>query len=428
MPDHTPILLQRMTICDPGGPFDGKTCDIVLNDGKIQSIEAAGSVAADDYSQVISGGQLSPGWVDFRAYLTDPGFEWKEDLKSLTAAAAAGGFTSIVAHSLTHPPTDKADLVEALIHRSERLPVNVLVAGCVTAGHEGKEIAELYDMHQAGAIAFSDGLNALENSGLVLRTLKYLSSFHGLLMLQPMDEGLAAKGLVGEGIISTQLGLKGVPIIAEAIRLERDLRLLEFYDSNCRLHIGPITTQAGIEILRSAKKRFPHLTAETSAIYLFADDNAILTFDPNYKVWPPLRTESDREALRQAVLDGTIDVVSSGHHPQAREDKVNDFVTTEFGAAGIETAFAVAVESLGKSQLSSIVSAFTHQPRKVLGLAPLHIEVGSGSELTVFDWKADYQISQKQFKSKAENHPFADQSLPLKVMGIFAKGKFSAFA
>lgn len=424
MPDFGSLLLQNITVLDPGGPHDGEICDISVIEGKIQQVTAAGTLDSSHFAHCVSEATVSPGWVDGRCYLTDPGFEWKEDLKSLGNAAASGGFTTVIAHSLTHPVTDKADLVEALRSRGANLPIHLQVAGVITASHQGQEIAELYDMHQAGAIAFSDGLQSLENAGLVLRTLQYLSSFDGLAILLPMDEGLAAKAQVSEGIVSTHLGLKGVPSISESIRIERDLRLLAYYNPNCRLHLGPITTREGVELVRQAKKRFPRLTAETAALYLASDDSALEGFDPNFKVWPPLRAASDQQALQQGILDGTLDIITTQHHPQGLEDKVNDFVACEMGAAGIETAFSLALQALGKEHLTQIIEAFTHRPRKILGLPEVKVAKGNGAELTVFRPDQAWIPSKATLRSKAVNYPFAGQSLPGEVVGIYAKSRW----
>lgn len=435
MPETGTLLLQNTLVHDPMGPFNHQHCDILVTGGKIEQIAKPNTLPSEGISQVVSGAMVSPGWVDLRAFLTDPGAEWKEDLKSFAKAAAAGGFTTVLAHSLTHPTTDKADLVEAVLARAATLPINLKVAGNVTAHHDGAEIAEMYDMHQAGAVAFSDGLQSLENAGLVLRSLQYLSSFDGLLMALPMDEGLASKSHVSEGVVATHLGLKGIPTIAESIRIERDLRLLEYFNPNCRLHLGPITTREGVQLIREAKKRFPNLTADTAALYLKYSDQVLEGFDANYKVWPPLRTEDDRIALLEGILDGTLDAVTSHHQPQALEDKVNDFVACEMGAAGLETAFSEFQSALTKLQTPNIeqnrsleiaLERLTAGPRKVLGLAPIHIAIGGGSELTVFDLNENWTLTAKNKQSKAVNYPQLGMELPCKVLGIYANGRWTA--
>lgn len=422
MPER--ILLRNTRIYDHDGPHHGKQADISLKNGKIESISEPNSAKKEDYTHVIENACVSQGWVDVRAYLTDPGYEWKENVNSLAQAAAAGGFTDVVCHSETSPAIDKADLIEALRYRTAQNPTQLRITGCVSVGRHGEELAELYDMHAGGAVGFSDGLHPVSNSGLVLRAIQYLAPFNGLLMLLPMDLGLAGAAQVGEGKVSTEMGMKGIPALAEVIQIERDLKLLNYFHPDSRIHIGPITTAGAVEVIRAAKKRFPNLTADTSVMYLCCDDNALTGFEPDHKVWPPLRTAKDRKAVLKAVLDGTIDAVSSGHHPQAKEDKVNDFSSADYGAATLEHAFSVALQATGEKNGDSLIRAFTEGPRKVLGETAPSLEAGAKVSLTVFRTEGESTIPSKLNFSKAYNHSLSGKAAQGTVLGIYTAGKW----
>lgn len=419
----TKVLFKKVNIVDSRSPFNGKTVDVLISDGKIESV---GEGLTAKGATVVEGGSLSPGWVDTRVRLTVPGSEWKEDLPSLAAGAIAGGFTRLVCLPNTEPALDSRDFVESFLSRTQRLPVHFHPYGALSHGGKGDQMAELFDMHQAGAVGFTNGIHSIQASGTVIRALQYLSSFGGLLVNYPHDDSLSRGGFVNEGPVSTRLGLKGTPTIAEEIMLARDLKLMEYYEH--RLHIAPVTTAGAVELLRDAKKRFSQLTAETSAMYLFLTDEVLDGFDSNYKVFPPLRSEADREALIKGVQDGVIEVISSFHWPEGTEEKRLEFPAAEFGMSGLQTCFSLAYETLvdsGAITLAALVDTLTHNPRRILQLPAVSIEVDAEAELTWFDENGSWTPTTQNWKSKSLNSPFLGKQLKGCVKGIFAKGELT---
>lgn len=413
------ILFRNVKVVDSQSRHNGKKADVFVADGLIQSINKAMSTEPDRGTQVKEGGSLSPGWLDMRAYLTDPGFEYKEDLHSLAAAAAAGGFTSVLCVPETHPAMDHRDRIASLVARSRSLPVNLLPCGNLTMGGKGVDLAELYDMKQAGALAFSDGIHPAKDAGTLLRALQYLSAFGGLLMNLPYDPSLDVQGQMAEGEVSTRLGLKGIPSVAESLMISRDLSVLAWFEAP--LHIGPVTTRVGLRELTRGKRKFPKLSAETSAQYLLLDDRACARFETPFKVFPPLRPAADVRALRKAVLEGTIDVITSSHHPQGTEEKNNEFAGAAFGSGNLETAFSAAWTAMSAEGMAidAFIEKFTVNPRRILNLQTLSVSEGQRAELTWFDEKEEWTPTQSDLRSKAATNPFLGRTLTGRVKGCW---------
>lgn len=419
------LLFRNVKIVDPGSPHNRKKKDIRIKNGKINRIDKAGSIRKSAKDKVIEGGSISSGWIDLRVHLSDPGEEWKDDLRSLAASAVAGGFTTIVCLPNTHPVVDGRDIVESIRSRSSNLPVNVLVAGALTAGTEGKDLAELYDMKLAGAVAFTDGVKPVTEAGVMLRGLQYAASFDGLLMSFPMDISIAGDAQVNEGKSAARIGMKGSPTIAEEMQISRDLRLHQYFPG--RLHFGPVTTGGGIDLIRASKRKSEQITSETSAHYLVFDDTAIETFDVNRKLFPPLRNKRDVKSIRKAVNDGVIDAISSGHWPQADEDKKVEFAQAAYGMIGLQTAFTMLNTHLVASKELSIdrlIECFTSGPRKVLGLPAIRIEEGSEIDLTHFDEKVSWTLEKSEIKSRSKNSPLIGESLIGRALGTVTGGKY----
>lgn len=416
------MYLRNVLVVDRGSEWNGQRVDLSLEAGRISKITPTGALAIPAGAQVKEGGCISPGWVDMRCELTDPGHEWLEDLESLSRAAIAGGFTHVLGLPTTVPAMHNAGQVRALLHRAERLPIHLHVAGAMSVGTDGKDLAELYDMQQAGAVAFTDGRRGTQSGGLVLRALQYLQGFHGLLINSPVDQALAEECMVAEGVSSVKMGLKGMPETAELVMLERDLRLLGHYGG--RLHIGPVTTAAGVAAIRAAKAGGLQVTAETSALYLLLDESENEAFDAVTKVYPPLRDKASVVALREGVLDGTIDVVSSGHHPQGLEEKTHDFVDAGFGADCLETAFAGAWTGVagGEGALEALIGALSSGPRWVLGLPGVSVMEGAVADLTHFDPEANWTPVVGDIRSKSKFNPLVGRELRGRVLGVVSRG------
>lgn len=420
------VLFRNVKLTAPDSRQHGRQADVLVGDGRIEKITDAGKADKPKGASVCEGGHLSAGWLDMRAHLTDPGFEWKEDLESLANAALAGGFTSVVTMPNTSPVIDNSGLVKSLKLRAGQLPINILPSGALSHGAEGKDMAELYDMHNSGAVAFSDGIHPIASAGLLLRGLQYSKAFDGLVINTPLDRSLAAAGQVGESPTSILMGMKGIPAIAEELMLERDLKLLQYFPH--RLHLGPITTRGAIDILRKVKTDYPGLSIETSALYLLLDDTENTDFHSHTKVFPPLREKSAVEALRKAVADGLVDVISSSHHPQSIEEKKHNFPTAAFGAETLESAFAAAHTGLKKSgvPLDNLIACLTSNPRKILGLEEVKLEEGGLAELTHFDPDLKWTLEKSDLKSKAHNNPLIGRRLTGRPLHVYVRGQLHA--
>ena len=421
------LIFRQTRIADPGGSHSlSQLVDVLVEAGKITRIAASLEEKAGETDREYEGGVLSPGWIDLRVHLTDPGEEYKESLTTLAAAAANGGFAQVVTLPNAHPPMDNAGAIHALLSRSRDLPVRIRPAGALSEGAAGTDLAELYDMHQAGALAFTDGLHPTANTGLLLRGLQYLKAFNGLLMDFPLEQSLVRNAQVAEGIPATQLGLPGVPEIAETLAVDRALQVLDHFPG--RLHLGPLTTAKSVQQVAAAKANHTGLlSSEVSALYLLLSDDDLLGFDPNVKLWPPLRAESDRKALVQAVIDGHIDVVSSGHHPQSIEEKQHDFVTAAWGASTLETAFSAAWTALqpAGAPLLRLVELLAKGPRRVLGLPVQPVEEGAEMDLTWFDPDAEWTPAASDFRSRSKFSPLLGRSLRGRPLGVLSRGRWT---
>ncbi|MFM2377242.1 MAG: hypothetical protein RLZZ165_2339 [Bacteroidota bacterium] len=420
------VLFENVTIVDSGSSQNGELADVWVEGGRIARISPARTLRSqtDPETTVLIGGFLSPGWVDMRCQLSDPGYEWREDLRTLSAAALAGGFTRLLVQPNSHPVMDNAGQVQALQARAMELPIYLHVAGALSEGTLGKDMAELFDMHRSGALAFTDGSKGTQSAALLLRGLQYVLPFDGLVIDSPMDRLLAEDGMVADGVSAVRMGLKGIPALAEEAAVERDLRLLEHFPG--RLHIGPVTTGGALERLSIARGAGVKFTLETSALYLMLDATENEAFDAVTKVFPPLRDKASVAALRKAVAQGMIDVITSGHHPQGREDKTHDFVDASFGADALETAFAAIMTGMDSEPqaLGSVIRAISTTPRQILRLAPCTISEGMEAELTHFDPAATWVPQLSDIHSKSKYNPLLGREMKGRVLGTYVKGQW----
>lgn len=417
MPASMRILLQNTTIVDPGGPLHGLRKDVLVSEGTIREI--SDSIDPGNAEIWSSDGQhLSPGWVDIGAYTMDPGFEHREDLDSLRMAAAAGGYTAVAAFPNTEPFVHAKAEVLYLQQGNDRHPVRVLPIGAVSRNGAGEDLAEIYDMYMSGAVAFSDGSNPIQRSGLLLRALQYVKAFDGLVIDQPLDLSLASRGQVHEGPVSTALGMRGIPSLAESSMVYRNIQLLQYADSRLLLH--GISSADSLGMIRSARASGLRLSASVTIWNLAFTDEELADFNTLFKLMPPLRSDSDREALRSALREGTIDAIVSGHHPLEDDQKDVEFPYAGFGACGLESTFALCRTSLGESGigLDVIVSLLSHGPRKLLGLPEIHVEPGARADLTVFqpDLPWTYRLSAQH--SKGRNTPLEGKRLTGRPYGV----------
>ncbi len=410
------LLIRDARVVDPGSPHHGEIRDILIEAGKIRRI-APGLDAPGVQVFPYEGAWVSPGWMDVGAQVCDPGLEHREDLASAAAAAAAGGYTAIAPFPNTVPPLSSKAEVAYLLSKSSGSPVAFFPIGSISENGAGKQIAELMDMAQAGAVAFSDGAHAIRHSGLMLRALQYVRSFGGLVINRPFDEELAFDGQVHEGLVSLGLGFRGIPNLAEDMMVQRDLSLNGYAGS--RLHIYGISSGRSVQLIREAKAAGMHVTCSVPVLNIAFDDRALGDYDVNFKVLPPLRGAEDRQLLIEGVLDGTIDLVVSNHVPLETEQKLVEFPYAEFGAIGLETTFGLLNKSLsGILEVEALIHILAFRPREVLGLPIPRVREGEKANLTVFDPARTWKVDANTLCSKSRNTPLDGVELKGQVLGI----------
>ncbi len=413
------VLIKQAKIISSSSPFNGQTKDILISNGLIAKIADSITDTADKIIEQ-SGLCVSAGWIDIFSNFGDPGFEYKETIETGTAAAAAGGFTDVLALPNTNPVVHNKTQVEYIVQKSKALPVTVLPIGAVTKNTEGKDLAEMYDMHQSGAAAFGDGISTIQSSGILLKALQYVKSFDGVIIQVPDDKSIGANGLMNEGITSTQLGLPGKPAIAEELMVARDIKLARYTGS--KIHFTGISSAKSLEYIKRAKEGGIAVSCSVTPYHLFFTDEDLRSYDTNLKVNPPLRSEKDRQALLQAVADGTVDCIASHHLPQNWDNKVCEFEYAKEGMIGLETLFGV-LGATAQLTVEKIVELLSEKPRKVFGLAVPEIKEGAQATITLFNPEAKYEFEESMIKAKSKNTPFVGKKLKGKVIGIINKGQ-----
>lgn len=396
---------------------DGDIQDILIENGTIKAI-GQGLVVPKGASVINSTNMhVSPGWVDVGTHICDPGYEHREDLTSVAAAARAGGFTAIACFPNTDPALHTKSEILYVKSKAARLPIQVFPIGAVSNKCEGKDLAELHDMHAAGTLAFSDGSQAIQDAGLLLRALQYVKTFGGLIINVPNDCSIAAGGQMHEGLMSTQLGLKGIPALAEELMVQRDLSLLQYTEG--RLHIHLVSSAKSVSMIRAAKKSGLSVSCSVAIANLCFTDEQMESFDSNWKLMPPLRSETDRMSLLEGLADGTIDLICTNHTPWHEEAKNLEFPYAEFGMTSLETAFSLYATYLRKHlSIAQWVEKVSAAPRRILGLPISRIAVGEKVELTVFDPDMTWIPEAQNFRSKSKNMPWFGQKLSGVVFDI----------
>ncbi|MCP2045879.1 dihydroorotase [Pontibacter sp. HSC-36F09] len=414
------LLLKAVRIYDPSSVFHLQRQNILIENGTITSV--GGNDQHADQTIEMEGLCVSPGWVDLYAQVGEPGLEHKEDIESLAEAAAAGGFTDVLCMPNVQPIVQTKGAINFIKAKSANLPVNLLPAGAVTVDTQGKELTEMIDLQRAGAVAFSDGAKPVQGAEVIVKALQYLQPFDGVLMNRPEHARLTEYGQMHEGIVSTQLGMKGIPALAEEVMVTRDLQLLEY--TGGRLHFSLISTAAAVEAIRAAKAKGLQVTCDVASYQVAYTDHTLVAFDTNYKVSPPFRSEADKEAILQGLADGTIDAIVSGHQPQDTESKKLEFDLAEFGIINLETAFAVANTTMrDKLPLEQLLDKLTTTPRQILRMPACGIVEGVPACLTLFQPDLKWTPTPEGTRSKSKNSPFLGRELTGKVIGLVNKGQ-----
>ena len=410
------LLLKQATIVSPSSPFNGQIKDILITNGVITTISNSITDKAD---QVIeqTGLCVSIGWMDMFADFADPGFEQKENIESGAKAAAAGGFTDVMLIPNSYPVVDNKSQVEYVVQKARQAGINIHPIGAVSKNTEGKELSEMYDMRQSGALAFSDGIKTVQNSGLVLKALQYVKSFGGTIIQIPDDAGIGTNGLMNEGIISTQMGLPGKPLLAEELMVARDLKLARYADS--KIHFTGISSPKSLDYIKRSKESGIQVSCSITPYQVYFCDEDLQGYDTNLKLNPPLRTKADMLAVRKALLDGTIDCVASHHLPQHWDNKTCEFEYAKPGMISLESMFAVLM-SCGLPA-KDFVQMQTINIRNIFGLPIPEIKEGEPASLTLFTPDNEFVFEESMTRSKSKNTPFTGKKLRGKVVGIINK-------
>ena len=413
------LLLKSATIIDPNSPFNKKIADVLIEKGIITQMAA--EIEADAEVFEAEGACIAPGFFDLNCNIGEPGLETKEDIYTGTKAAAAGGFTGIALMPNTVPPVHSKAEIEYIVNRSKKNLVDIYPIGAISHKREGKDLAEMYDMYLSGAKAFSDGNRPVQDAGLMERALLYSQGFDGLVFSYPEDTAIAGKAKVNEGEVSTLLGMKGIPPLAEELMIARDLYLAEYTGS--RIHFSTISTNRSVELIREAKRKGIEVTCDVAAYHLVLTDEALLGFDSLYKVKPPLRTQDDVDALLKGLYDGTIDAIVSQHTPHEVEFKNVEFEVAEFGMTGLQTAFSLAVKA--GLDIGMIVQKMAINPRQILNIDIPVIAEGKEANLVLLDTELEWEYNKKNNRSKSYNSPFIGHNLKGKVLLTFNNNQLS---
>jgi len=409
-------LIKSAKVIDRQSPFHNQTVDIYIQDGVIQEIGTQIAKGADEVID-LPDLHVSVGWCDMRCVSSVPGLEHKDDLESLAASAKAGGFSDLAILPNTQPAIQTRDAVQYLKSQSDRLGVNFHPIAALTKDVQGEQMTEILDLHHSGAVAFSDGLHSTRSTGTMMLALQYLQTINGLLIQFPDDTSVSGNGQMHEGITSTRMGMKGIPALAEEIAIMKDLALLRY--TGGRIHFSNISTAQSVETIRQAKAEGLQVTADVAAFQVYFTDMNMMVFDTNMKVKPPFRADTDHQAIWQGLQDGTIDAITSSHHPQDTESKELEFDLADFGILGLETAFGtINTRKPANFSIEELIEKLTTQPRNILGLPQISIAPQSEVHLTLFQPNEPWVFSKSHIHSKSNNTPFVGELFNGKVVRV----------
>jgi len=421
------IYLINARIIDPKNNIDEIGGLIIDSNGTIKAAGkkvANGNLPSSINKIDLKKQVLIPGIVDMRVFVGEPGYEYKENFRTLSNAALSGGVTSVVSMPNTNPVIDNVSMVDFLKRRGrDKSKINIFPAASLTKNTEGKQMTEFGLLKRKGIVAFTDGIKTVQNPEVMSRIMNFASQSESLIMQHAEDNVLSNGGLINDGEISTRLGLKGIPFLAEKIIVERDLSFLEEYF--CRYHISQISSKKTVSVIKKAKKEGKIFSTGVSINNLSLNENDIGDFKTFLKLSPPLRTESDRQALVESVNDGTIDVIVSDHKPEDEESKRLTFAQAATGASGVETLLPLALELFhNKSiRLNKLIAALTCNPAKILNINKGSLNKGADADLCIFDINKPWIVNKENIKSKSKNTPIEDRKLQGQVLKTFVKGE-----
>jgi len=402
------LLIRNGRVVDPANSLDAVQ-DVLIAGGRIERVgrdlpPAAAATVLDATGKIVC-----PGFIDIHVHLREPGYEYKETVASGTRAAAAGGFTAVCCMANTHPVNDNRSITDYIRAKAAvEGVVRVYPIGAVTRGLGGEELAELAELAEAGCVAFSDDGRCIMNAALYRRAMEYTLPFGAPVISHAEDQHLSRGASMNEGVVSTELGVAGVPAAAEDIMVARDILLAEL--TGAHVHIAHLSTAGAVRLVRDAKARGVRVTAEVTPHHLLLTEDAVRSFDANAKMNPPLRSKHDAEVLLEALVDGTIDCVATDHAPHAGSEKEGEFDRAAFGIVGLETAVGLMLDRLvrpGTLPLATLISRLSRDPARLLGLPGGHLAPGAPADLTILDPAAEWTVDPARFQSRSRNTPFS---------------------
>ena len=413
----TQVILKQVKIIDASSPFHNQTMDIKIENETITQIEKEISTTPDFKVVEMPNLHISQGWMDSSVSFGEPGYEDRETIENGLKVAAKSGFTAVALQPNSNPVIDNQAQVRFVIDKAKNQATSLYPIGALTKGSEGTDLAELFDMKNAGAIAFGDYKKALQNANLQKIALQYVQDFDGMVIAFCQDSSLKGIGIANEGVVSTKLGMKGIPALAEELQVARNLFLLEY--TGGKLHIPTISTQGSIQLIKEAKAKGLQVTCSVAVHNLVLNDEILMGFDSRYKVLPPLREEATRKALVEAVLDGTIDCITSDHNPLDIEHKKLEFDLAKDGTIGLESAFGALLPIL---PLEVIVDKLTTN-KLVFNINNPSIVIGNKADISFFTTDNEWVFGKENIESKSKNSAFLGQKMKGKAVGIYNNGQ-----
>jgi dihydroorotase len=420
------LLIKNGNVIDPANGID-KKCDVLIVDGKIAEVGSIGPQVEKGVQKVIdaAGKLVTPGLIDIHVHFREPGDEEEETIASGSAAAVAAGFTSVVCMPNTKPPVENETDVE-YIHRKARKArkTHVYTMGAITKGQEGAELAEMGFMAEAGAVGFTDDGRGVQDPAVMLRALKYAKMFDVVIAQHCEDEAFAAKGVMNAGYYSTILGLPGIDALAEEAMLWRDIQLIK--KTTVRYHAQHLSTAGSVELIRAAKKDSLPVTCEVTPHHLLLTEESCADYDTNYKVNPPLRSQKDIDALKQAIAEGLIDALVTDHAPHLQSEKELEFLAAPFGIASLECALSLYVKALIEPRIidwPTLIKLMTVNPARIIGIDKGTLSKGKQADVTIIDPDAEHKIDVHTFRSKSKNCPYHGWTVHAKVEKTVVQGE-----
>lgn len=416
------LLIRGGRVIDPANKID-KIADVLIVDGKISAVEPDIKFSAQ-YEYAAAGKIVVPGLIDMHVHFREPGQEAKEDFVSGSKAAVAGGYTTVATMPNTSPVVDNAALVRSMVQRAKDVGIiNIKIIGAVTKNQKGEELAEMRDMIDAGAVAFSDDGHFDDNAKIFMNALDYLHGTGKVIICHEEETSLVREGAMNEGRRSAILGIKGRPSVAEDIAVARDCLLAEY--TGGRVHIAHMSSARAVEIVRDAKKRSVNVTAEVTPQHLTMTEDLVDPTSSATKINPPLRTQKDCDALIEGLLDGTIDMIVTDHSPHAAEEKDREYIYAPSGFPGLETSLGILLTDLYHRNiipLPELISKMTYEPAKVFGLDAGTLSIGANADIAIIDTELEWTVDAKNFYTRGSHSPFVGRKLKGRAVATIVRG------